>query len=103
MLIANNSYLDMGAFTVPLRKGSNRSILDYLDLTTDATSRTPETDFRTISGSNFKPETVLAVHASTATKATSLSTPVRANIWHKRLGHPNGQMMAKVNISRSVG
>ena len=96
MIIAKNSYSDMGAFSVPLRKDSHCSTLHHLDLTTDATSRTPETAFPTISGSSFKPETVLAVHASTATKATSLPTPVPANIGHKRLGHPNGQVMAKV-------
>ena len=100
MIIANNSYLDMGAFTVPLRKDSQCSTLHHLDLTTGATSRTPETAFPTISGSSFKPETVLAVHASTATKATSLPTPVPANIWYKRLGNLNEQVMAKVeNIS----
>ena len=94
MLIANNSYLDMGAFTVPLRKDSYCSTLDHPDLTADAASRTPETPFPTIPGSNLKPETILAVHASTATKVTYLSTPVPANIWHERLGHPNGQVMA---------
>ena len=33
----------------------------------------------------------------------SLSTPVRANIWHKRLGHPNGHVMAKVKIIAGRG
>ena len=69
-IIAKNLHLDMGAFIVPLRKESHCSNLDNLDLTTEATSRTPGTAFPTIFGSNFKPETVLAVHASTATKAT---------------------------------
>ena len=59
----------MGAFAVPLRKDSHCSSLHYLDLTTGATSRTPETAFPTISGSHFKPETVLDGHASTATEA----------------------------------
>ena len=53
MVIGKNSYLDMGAFTVPLRKGSHCSSLDHLDLTTDATSRIAETAFPTIFGSNF--------------------------------------------------
>ena len=96
MIIAKNSYLDVGVFTVPLRKDSHCSTLDHLDPTTDAISRTSETAFPTISGSNFKLETILVVHAATGTKATSLSTPVRANIWHKRLGHPNVQATANV-------
>ena len=49
-LIATNSYLDMGDFTVPLRKDSHCSSLHHLDLTTAATSGTPETAFPTISG-----------------------------------------------------
>ena len=65
MIFANNSYLDMGAFTVPLCKGSHCSTLDHLDVTTDETSRTPETAFPTFSGINFKPETIFAIHAST--------------------------------------
>ena len=96
MIIASNSCLDMGAFTVPLRKDNHCSTLDHLDLTTGATRRTPETSFPTISDSSFKAETVLVVHASTATKSSSLPTPVPANIWQKRLGHPNGQVMAKL-------
>ena len=100
MIIAKNSFY-MGVCTVRLRKDSHYcSTLDHLDLTTAATSRTPVTVFPTISGSNFKQETVLAVHASTATKATSLSIPVRANIWRKRLGHPKGQVMAVRNYRR---
>ena len=71
MIIATKSYLDMGAFALPPRKDSHCSSLYNLDLTTGATSRTPETAFLTISGKNFKLETVLAVHASSATKATS--------------------------------
>ena len=102
MIIATQSYLDMGAFAIPLRNDSHCSSLHHLDLTTKATSRKPETAFPTISGSNFKPETVLAVHALTTTKAMSLPTPVPAtsSIWHKRLGHPNGQVMAKVKSTR---
>ena len=42
-----------------------------------------------------KPETVLAVHASTATEASSPPKTVPANIGHKRLGHPK-QVMAEV-------
>ena len=103
MIIAKNSYLDMGAFTLPLRKDSHCSILDNLDLITDTTSRTPETAFPTISRSNFKPETFLAVHAPTATQATSLPAPVPANIWHRRLGRPNGQVMAKVKNIAECG
>ena len=104
MIIATKSYLDMGAFAIPLplRKDSHCSSLHHLDLTTGATSRTPETAFPTISGKNFKPETVLAVHAATATKDTSLPTPVPANIWHKKLGQPNGQVMAKVKKKTRV-
>ena len=95
----------MGSFTAPLRKGSHCSTLDHLDLTTDATSRSSETAFPTVSGSNFKTDSVLAVHASAATRFTPLSTPVRANIWHnKRLGHPNGQqVMAKVKNIAECG
>ena len=50
MIIATQSYLDMGAFAIPLRKDSHCSSLHHLDLTTGATSRTPETAFPTISG-----------------------------------------------------
>ena len=50
MIIAMNSYLDMGAFAIPLRKDSHCSSLHQLDLATGATSRTPETAFPTISG-----------------------------------------------------
>ena len=103
MIIATNSYLDMGAFAVPLRKHSHCSSLHHLDLTTEATSRTPDTAFPTISGSNFKPETVLAVHVSTTIKATSLTTPVPANIVHWRFVHPNGQVMAKVKSIPECG
>ena len=53
MIIATNSYLDMGAFAIPLRKGSHCSSLHHLDLTTDATSQTPETAFPTIFGKTF--------------------------------------------------
>ena len=79
IIIANNSCLGMCELTVPLRKGNLCSTQDHLDLATDAPSRTPETAFLTISGSSFKPKTVLAVHTSTANKATSLSTPAPAN------------------------
>ena len=96
MIISTKSYLDTGAFAIPLRKDGHCSSLYHLDLTTGATRRTPETAFPTISGKCFKPETVFAVHASTTYKATSLPKTVPANTWHKRLGHPNGQVMAKV-------
>ncbi|CAN0521311.1 unnamed protein product, partial [Laminaria digitata] len=47
---------------------------------------------------NLKPEIVLAAEVA----PTALSATVGANIWHKRLGHPNGQVMAKVkNIAES--
>ena len=103
MIIATNSYLDMVAFTVPLRKDSHCSSLHHLDLTTGATSRTPKIAFLTISGESFKPETVLAVHASTTHKATSLTKIVPTNIWYKRLGHPNGQVMDKVKNIEECG
>ena len=67
MIIAKNSFLDMGAFTVPLREDSLCSTLDHVDLTTDDTSRTPDTAFPTIFSSTFKRETVPAVHASACT------------------------------------
>ena len=57
MIIAKNSYLDMGAFTVPLRKDSQCFTLHHFDLTTGATSRTPDTASPTIFDSNFEPET----------------------------------------------
>ena len=38
MIIATQSYLDMGDFAIPLRKDSNCSSLHHLDLTTGATS-----------------------------------------------------------------
>ena len=87
----------MGALTVPLRKDSHCSSLHILDLTTGATRRTPKTAFPTISGESFKPETVLAVHASTTLKATtSLPETIPANIGHRRLlGHPK-QVIAEV-------
>ena len=97
-IIATTSYLEMGAFALPLHRDSHCSLLHHLDLTTGATGRTPKTAFPTISGENPKLENVLAVHDSTATEATSLPKTVPANIWHKRLGHPNGQVMAKVRI-----
>ena len=94
MIIAAKSYLDMGAFAIPLHKDSRCSSLHHLDLITGATSRTPATAFPTISGKNFKPETILAVHASTTPKATSLPITVPANIF--LLGHPKGQVNAKM-------
>ena len=103
MIIATKSYLGMGAFAIPLRKDSHCTPLYHVDLTTRATSRTPETAFPTISGKTFKPETVLAVHASTTPKATSLPKTVPANIWHERLDHPNGQVMAKVKNIEECG
>ena len=96
MIIAANLYLDMGASTVPLHKDCHCSSLHHLNLTTGATSRSPETAFPTISGSNFKPETAVAVISPTATEATSLSTPVPGNVGHRSLSHPNGQVVAKV-------
>ena len=93
MIVATNSYLDMGAFTASLREDNHLSSLHHLELTTGATSRTPETTFPTLSGTNSKPEIVLSFHASTATVATSLPTTVPANIGHRRLGHPKGQLM----------
>ena len=88
MIVATNSYLEIGAFTVPLRKDSYRSSLHHLDLTTGATSRSPETAFPTISSSNVTPETVHVVHSAfdPATEATLL------------LGHLNWHVMAKVKI-----
>ena len=103
MIIATKSYLDMGAFAIPLRKDNRCSSLHHLDLTTGATSRTPETAFSTISGKNSKPETVLAVHAPTSPKAISLPKTVPANTWHKRLGDPNGQVMAKLKNFAGCG
>ena len=103
IIIAVNSYLNMGAFAIPLRKDSYCSPLHHLDLTTGATSRIPETAFPTISGQNFEPETVLAVYASTTIKATSLPTTIPVNLWHKRLGHPNVQVMAKVKNIAECG
>ena len=84
-------------------KDSHCSSLQHLDLTTGATSGTPDSAFPTISGSNFEPETVLAVHASTATEATSLPTPVSASIGHRRLGHPNVQVMTNVKSIPECG
>ena len=52
MIIATNLYLDMRAFTIPLRKDSHFSSLHHLDLSTGATSGAPETALPTISGSN---------------------------------------------------
>ena len=86
MIIAKNSYLDMGAFIIPLRIVNHCSTLDHLNPTTDVTSRISKTAFLTIPGNNFKPETVLADQASTATKVTSMSSSVISKIWHKRLG-----------------
>ena len=103
MIIATQSYLDTGAFAIPLRKNSHCPSLYDLDLTTGATSRTPETAFPTISEKNFKPETVLAVHATTTPKATFLPKIVPAYIWHKRLGHPNGQVVSKVKDIAECG
>ena len=71
MIVDKNSYLDMRAFAVPLRQDNHCSLLHHLDLTIGATSRTSETAFSIISGSSCKPETVLAVHASTAAEAAS--------------------------------
>ena len=103
MIIDTKSYLDMGAFAIPLRKDSHYPSLYHIDVTTGTTSRTPETAFPTISAKNVKPETVLAVHASTTPKATFLPETVPANTWHKSLSHPNGQVMAKVkNIAECV-
>ena len=94
MIIATKSNLHMGAFAIPLRKDSHCSSLHHLDRTTGANSRTPEAAFPTISGKNFKPETVLAVNASTATEATSPPKTIPAIIGHRRLGHPK-QVIAK--------
>ena len=97
MIIATQSYLDMGAFAIPSSKDSHCHSLYHLDLTTGATSRTPETAFPTISGKNVKPETVLAVHASTTPKTTTfLPKTIPANSGHTRLlGHPK-QLIAEV-------
>ena len=38
MIIATKSYLDMGAFAIPLRQDSHCSSLHLLDLTTGAIS-----------------------------------------------------------------
>ena len=103
MIIVMNAYLDMGAFTVPLRNDSYCSSLHHLDLTTGATSRTPETAFPTISGKTFKSETFPAVQASTATEATSPPKTIPANIGHRRLlGHPK-QVMAEGKNIRECG
>ena len=91
MIIATNSYLDMGAFTIPLLKDSHFYSLHHLDLSTGDTSGAPETAFPIISDCNLKPETVLAGHASFATGATSTPTSVPSIIGHRRLGHPNGR------------
>ena len=99
IVIANHSYLDLGDFTVPLRKDSHCSTLDNLDLTTAAASFATETAFPTVSDNNFKLETaVMAAQVA----PTALSGTVGANTWHKRRGHLNGQGMAKVkNITES--
>ena len=99
MVNAKHSYLDLCDFTAPLRKNSHCSTLDHLDLTTAATQAT-ETASPTVSGNNFKPETVMAAQVA----PTALSATVGAYIWHKRLGHPNEQVMAKVrNVAESEG
>ena len=92
--IAMNSYIDIGAFAIPVRKDCHCSSLHHLDLTTDATGRRPETAFPTISDTQYKPKAVLAVRISTATEATSPPKHVPANIGQKRLGHPK-QVMAR--------
>ena len=43
MIIATKSYLHMGVYGIPLRKGSHCYFLHHLDHTTGATSRTTET------------------------------------------------------------
>ena len=103
MIIAKNSYWDIGALTVPLRKGRHRSTLYHLDLTTGATSRTPDRSFPTVSVISFKPGTVLAVIALTPTKSTSLPTSVPANIGQNKLGHSNVQVMAMVTNIAECG
>ena len=50
MIVTTKSYLDMGAFAIPLRNDSHCSSLHHLDFTTGAASRTPETAFPTIPG-----------------------------------------------------
>ena len=75
MIVATESYLHMGAFAIPLRNDGHCSSLHRCDPTTGATSLKPESAFPTISGKNIQPETVLAVHASTTLKATSLPKP----------------------------
>ena len=54
MIIATKSYLGMGAFAIPLRKDSHCTPLYHVDLTTRATSRTPETAFPTIPGKKLQ-------------------------------------------------
>ena len=60
MIIATKSYLHMDAFALSLGKNRHCYSLHHLDLTTGATSRTPETAFPIISGKklNRKPSSL---------------------------------------------
>ena len=89
MVIAKHSYLDLGDFTVPLRKDNHCATLNHLDLTTASASQATKTAFPTVSG-NFKPDIVLAAQVA----PTALSATIGVNTWYTRLGHPNGQVMA---------
>lgn len=81
MVVSNNSYLDLGEFQVPLRKGNNSSTLGHLDLNTAAEAaerQASEIAFPTVSDDFLRREATLAAFVST----TASSARVGANIWH---------------------
>lgn len=49
--------------------------------------------------SALRPETVMAAQVST----TAFSATVGANIWHKRLGHPNKQLVERARHNAESG
>ena len=102
MIIAKNSCLDMGAFTVPLRKDSHCSTLDHLDLSTDAPAEHLRQLFRPFPAStlNRKPSLFtlrLLLKLLPCLHLLQLTSGVRSWVI------PMGRLWSRWIISQSVG
>ncbi len=102
--IGQTSFLDMGIFKIPLQPDNACDTLFHFNVAIAPDSIATQHAFATISGSDLPAESANTV--STSTMATTASSPetvyaassatASANTWHKRLGHPNIQVLQQV-------
>ena len=84
------SIVGLGLFSVQLTRSDN---LDHLDLVISKESKRTESGCRAISGKLLSKNIILT--ASVPQKHVALPAE-SINLWHRRLGHPNGTVLPKV-------